>query len=91
MTSPIERAARALAEDAYDRQHCGLPTEPTREQFVSVMEASYRSTARAVLTAIREPSEGMWQAGDDHCEHRDTADPKAVWQAMIDAALSEGG
>jgi hypothetical protein len=58
---------------------------------------------RAVLTALREPSDGMLQAGGDiaywdddgdgHGEYeRDigSSSAKSVFVAMIDAALSEG-
>ncbi|MGN6290368.1 MAG: hypothetical protein ACTHNA_14030 [Sphingopyxis terrae] len=85
----LERAARVLAEDAYDRQHCGLPTEPSREQFVSVMEASYRATARAILTAIREPSIAVVMAGANEVENGDGELHRRKWQAMIDAIIGD--
>lgn len=41
--------------------------------------------ARDVLTAIREPSEVMTDEASEPDQGR------ALWQCMIDAALSEGG
>lgn len=56
-----------------------------------------RDQARAVLTAIREPSEAMVDRGtseipydDDHGVDREMR-AKACWESMIDAALTEGG
>jgi len=46
----------------------------------------YVSAARAVLQAIREPSEAMDRAAAE-CESSIVAD---VYRAMIDAALEEG-
>lgn len=37
---------------------------------------------RAILTALREPSEGMLQAGEEEAE-------TVLWQAMIDHILGE--
>lgn len=80
----LERAARALAEA--DPQGRGV-------QYWR----DYVPDARAVLTAIREPSEGMLEAGLDKA--RECTDnwqsvaaclPGHCWTAMIDAALGEG-
>ena len=77
MTRPLERAARALAE--VDPQ--GRGTQYWRD---------YVPDARAVLTAIRDPSEGMADAGSKAAAYHGE-DGRPVWQAMIDAALSEDG
>lgn len=111
MTSPLERAARALyaltpqTMDVFTRD-CSDPksvvsigTRPIewddlddedRDPFVAV--------ARAVLAAIREPSEGMVGAGltkarecTDDWSASAACLPGHCWTAMIDAALSEGG
>lgn len=74
MTSPLERAAWAI--------HDILEGEHHKDNYVRA--------ARAVLTAIREPSEGMQAAGYGECHHPKDI-PEHIWQAMIDAALSEGG
>ena len=90
--SPIERAAQVLAGMAYDRQYCGLPSQPSREQFVDLMTASYRTEVRNVLKAIREPSNVMLVAGastrtsPDRFKNGDeTLGPE--FTAMIDALL----
>lgn len=53
----IEVAAKLLAEDAYGRQYGGGPNDPPKAQFIDVMTASYRTTARAVLAALTGRSE----------------------------------
>lgn len=52
----------------------------------------YRDTADAVLAAMREPTEEMVKAGDLPGWDGDvTVDlSREVWQAMIDAAITEG-
>jgi hypothetical protein len=87
MMSPIDRAARALAlaqsgVDEFDALDEG-------------MQETLRQNVRAVVRAIREPSEGMAQAGFDaeatanaHKTQPHHVVP-AVWQAMIDAALAD--
>lgn len=92
--TPLERAARALA-----RRSCS-PGGEAQFPYVSADEweeknwPDHMPAARAVLEAIREPSEGMREQGagqlfgsasDDWGD-----DARLVWQAMIDAALSEG-
>jgi hypothetical protein len=83
MPNPIiERAARALSLRIYE-------TETSWPECAD--------DARAVLRAIREPSEGMREAGEyDDCSPPGTGgkyisedDAQMVWQAMIDAALGE--
>jgi hypothetical protein len=47
-----------------------------------------RHSVRAVLAAMREPTEAMCSAaGDDG--HTDCVDAAEVWRAMIDTALKE--
>ncbi len=64
------------------------PSPELRAALPAIDEAD--QIARAVLTAIREPSEGMQVAGYGECHHPKDI-PEHIWQAMIDAALSEGG
>lgn len=84
--SPIDRAAMALWKAD------GSPTIPIMPSVSQIAawgqdQDKYRRMARAVLMAIREPSEAMGNsiraadclAGDVH----------AIWSAMIDAALEE--
>ena len=83
--TPLERAAKAL-EDWVDTTPCieanpecpgGLYCAPNRKEAV-----------RAVLTAIREPSKAMRDAGIQ----ADLNDDEAVdiYRAMIDVMLEEG-
>lgn len=90
--TPIERAARALAGEEHD----DIAFDPARDPF-------WRDRVRevrAVLTAIREPSEAMINAADvdgaldatypDSEGSFATGGERLAWQAMIDAALAEG-
>lgn len=94
----IERAARAICAVAGNpkRSPPGVIPDLDRD-YNDVDWERYEDHARAVLEAIREPSEGMigtlWP--DDEGSHmlRPT-DKKRVaaegWRMMIDAALVEG-
>lgn len=77
--TPLERAALAASQAAK------LPQPADDDEF-------FMSIARAVLTAIREPSEGMERAyyGGEwgFCEVLPALDD--LWPKMIDAALEEG-
>lgn len=87
MTTIIERAARAVAEKL-NADAMAMPGK----------RATDADVVRAVLQAIREPSEGMVEAAEDTrepCESggyysEDLPSPDIVWKAMIDAALEEG-
>jgi hypothetical protein len=74
----IERAARAAA-DANQEAYDEAPL-------------LYQEIARAVLLAIREPSEGMVRAHNEAEDCFDDHRRQAMvdWQAMIDKALEEG-
>lgn len=82
----IERVAMALCDDTLSRWRSpiALQAEPWRE---------FIPAARAVLQAIREPSERMVEAGWKVVEEWREVDDRLfvteVLQAMIDAALSE--
>jgi hypothetical protein len=83
--SPVERAAKAAADRYLDIQDEHLP-EPVAEAI-----------ARAVLQAIREPSDlmrshGQWAISDNLTVSvcvENNLKAAEVWQAMIDTALSE--
>ena len=83
--TPLERAASAL-QTAWDGGEAeGLPP-------IAFSETEARYLARAVLQAIREPSEGMLEAGKEDSGIDGYVNdfwPIVPWQAMIDAALSE--
>ncbi|ARR52112.1 hypothetical protein HY78_00865 [Rhizorhabdus wittichii DC-6] len=91
----IERAARAICVTfGYD---------PDKDDEVGIGETGdvnwnmFEDHARAVLAAIRDPSEAMVQAGDlrkeqdtDHWENYCYANPADIWRDMVDAALAKG-
>jgi hypothetical protein len=84
----VERVARTF----YERTHgafipdCAAPNDPPMFVPASWDSADVRdrdhhmANARAVLDAMREPTDAMLDAGKCTHEH---------WQRMIDAALSE--
>lgn len=104
--SMIERAARAVAAIDYRKgiRDCAHPSEkpvytpipwddlPAKAQIESFEKC------KAVLRAIREPSEGMVRAGNrsrpynlvGYCEGTIHPVVQRAWPAMIDAALEEG-
>lgn len=109
MTSPLERAARALylrkpqtldiftADMADPNKMRGfIKGDLTWEDLDEDERGAYIEAARAVLEAIREPSEAMSWAGwrAEGAIFSGNAEPMvaptACFGAMIDAALKEG-
>jgi hypothetical protein len=103
MTSPLERAARAILPMLHDEMNMPF----NESDYGSVPMAD--EIVRAVLTAVREPGEGMKNAGGEQVldteygpgqyeaipdgrGSRLIADEQAAnaWRAMVDAALEEG-
>lgn len=85
--SPLERAARALAE----RNAPG--TVRLLDRWIDQQWRHYLPDALAVLRAIREADEGMTLAGEDAAWDSTNSMPaiRAVpkmWNAMIDTLLS---
>lgn len=83
--TPLERAARALAEaEVSGMRALGIQVELPHWPH-------YIVPARAVLMALREPSNAMLNAGNDgvYDQSGDT-NPFVIWQDMIDAAMTEG-
>ncbi len=72
--TPIERAARAIAFGDYP------------DGAIDDVWENYIPDARAVLTAIRPPSDEMCHLPGIGRN----AEPWEIWQAMIAAALTEG-
>lgn len=70
----IQRAAMALAN-----ADNGAPT--TWRMYVD--------DVRAVIAAMRDPTEAMLSAGSSGSNCGENPDPDDVWRAMIDAALEE--
>lgn len=103
MTDPgmVERVARALEPGAFETfdkgytQRNGFDTRAFLNAEKTVRRA--RRKARTALLAMRDPSEGMVEAGRSlpNPEYgRILTLPKhlrLIWQAMIDAALGGGG
>lgn len=71
--SPLERAARAVLDTIFVVEEDSGPTIDNPEEVV-----------RAVLQAIREPSEGMLEGFGIHKSRM-----RQNWQDMVDAALAE--
>lgn len=104
--TPLVRAARAMCEA---RGEDGFPilnadpdfgdyplTQEGTSDLCPFTESDVITLARAVLQAIREPSEGMVEAYADGIAKDAVLDPDAYclrddgWAAAIDAALEEG-
>lgn len=94
MTDIIERAARAIAAIDYRRgvRDCERPSEPPVytpipwDDLPAKAQVESMEKARAVLRAIREPSEGMVQVGKSD---GDRPHARETWVSMIDTALGE--
>lgn len=98
MNEMVERAARALVPELWDdtfasRERLGPQWQP---EFYEKVRSDARLKARAMIAAMREPTQLMQDhgikkldelAGDNDVkrEHLDE-----VWRTMIDAALAEG-
>lgn len=83
--TPIERAARAHYADAWG----GKPWHAW-EDVDEVERQEHMRAVRAVLTAIREPSEAMLEAGAEYdSETGCSGNPRKIYPAMIDAAMKE--
>ncbi|WP_031293679.1 hypothetical protein [Sphingobium sp. HDIP04] len=87
---PLERAARAII-DAAQEQGAYVGGEPDNLRSVpidGVIDAE--AMVRAVLAAIREPSEAMERAGwTADLPFTPSIKVGTVWRAMIDAMLEE--
>lgn len=89
--TPLERAARALC--SLDR----FPADPITDGKAPWQD--YLPRARAVLHAVREPSEAMTEAGAEITSHISSTeadesfagDAADIWRVMIDTALSGRG
>lgn len=93
MTDIIERAARAVRNEiaVYSKSKGAFVVEGK-----VVRDELFQTVARAVLRAIREPSDGLCEAGGAAIEAMPSDDVSdgysqsaTAWQAMIDKALGE--
>lgn len=80
--SPLERAARALRERGKHNGSIVHGDDATGWQH-------YVDDARAVIEAIREPTDGMIEHAFNHMEANGN-DPRFAWEAMIDQLLADG-
>lgn len=80
--TPIERAARAL---------CSLDGNPENATMDGKsLWQDYLPEVRAVLAAIREPSEAALRAGEEIIDEYSPGTPvDLAWKAMIDAVLAD--
>jgi hypothetical protein len=87
--STIKKIALAILNS--DREAAGFPPVESRDGIPD--SDGYVRNATAVLLALRTPSETMVEAGNSVLTEIGcnpvTGDEIAVWQAMIDAALTE--
>jgi hypothetical protein len=61
----------------------------TTEAKIKLLEARCKDAALAALKAMREPTEAMLEASNREWDGRMSARSAGVWQAMVDAALTE--
>lgn len=98
--TPLERAVIAL-EAELQRQHSEdnlshfLRRDHGSDWVTTDGNIDLTPVVRAVLTAIREPSEAMIDAGHDSLSIDIAGNPlrseiEPAWVAMIDAAMAEG-
>jgi len=112
--TPLERAAKALHESRQPLRYIRDPLNPTVppvakamgdavawEELTPDQRSQVIEEVRTVLTAVREPSEAMAEAGSGADLTESGYDLSYVvylaedgatecWQGMIDAALAEG-
>lgn len=81
MSSPLERAARALCELAGNPPGATMNGKP--------LWVDYLPEVRAVIAAIREPSDVMLDAAEDMEAQSARGTAGNMWSAMIGAMLEE--
>lgn len=84
--TPLERAARALCAIDANSETATMADKPLWQDYLPAV--------RAVLQALREPSDRMLAAAMMGCPVREggiiPSDVRDTYTAMIDAALEEG-
>ena len=86
--SMIEKVARALAREYIS--HHGEESAAT-DDYIEGNWPLFAREARAAIEAMREPTDGMLQAGAKGSGEDSLGVAEGAWQAMIQAALSEEG
>lgn len=82
--TPLERAARALCSLDGNPENATMEGKP--------LWRDYLPEARAVVEALREPSDTMVLAAEDHCDSPATGGYGSAgchWALMIETALAE--
>lgn len=89
--TPLERAARALWAENGKPYHIDDATPSKAIPDARPDWQRFLPQARAVLQAIREPSDAMVNVGMERSGHKGYAEVFArdVWGSMIDAAVEE--
>ena len=81
----IERAAREVYEYEAERR---FVMSPAWDDADDRHREYYRNAVRIVLTAVREPSEGI--RGSGMCYVGEYVFLSDIWKTMIDALLAQG-
>lgn len=94
MNVMVERAARAIIEaivenEMEDHSMYYMYSWPDRPENLERALTIASILASAAIKAMRKPTQAMRLAADDADEHLQDWD--AIWGAMIDEALSDGG
>ena len=86
----IDRVAKALFAD-YQKSALGPDLTQTWSTLPNYSKDHAYSQARAAIAAMREPTEEMLTAGNDHTDfvYSQEGDFLKGWRAAIDAALEE--
>lgn len=91
MTTMIEKVARAIFEACNRQDPVAGFGYADADGGKTVLDGAYDLTAiaRAAITAMREPTDGMDDAAYDSDALENGSSAYGCWQAMIDAALAE--
>lgn len=84
----LEAIARILNPVAFDDSTADANSMADAAWQEKVREHT-RTKARAILTAIRDPTPTMLKAGADATDPPDDCCVENIWVSMIDAALAE--
>lgn len=89
MSEMVEKLALAIMTEL-----CGLESKEDIDAAFIEGQFDLRAVVRAVLSALREPTEAMVLAGlneaDKHGAILGNGRTESIFQAMIDVALSDG-
>ena len=83
MSTMVERVAKVLCAAEYG--------DPEATYFDRPLWKNYAAKAREIIKEMREPTEGMTDAGNVPTYQWVDDTAERVWSRMIDAALKESG